>query len=61
VLDDKTPHKVWIGKKLSLKHLRVYDCDAYENVPKENKSKIDNKAKKCIFTGYNDGLKFYKL
>jgi hypothetical protein len=48
-LDDKTPHEVWNGKKLSLTHLRVFGCDAYVHVPKENMSKMDKKAEKCIF------------
>jgi hypothetical protein len=61
VLDDKTPHEVWSGKKPSLQHLRVFGCDAYVHVPKENRSKLDKKVEKCIFIGYKDGLKVYKL
>jgi hypothetical protein len=60
-LDDKTQHKVWSGKKPSLQHLRVFHCDAYVDVPKENRSKLDKKAEKCIFIGYKDGVKGYKL
>jgi hypothetical protein len=39
----------------------VFGCDAYVHVPKENRSKIDKKAEKCIFIGYKDGVKGYKL
>jgi hypothetical protein len=60
-LDDTTPHEVWSGKKPSLQHLRVFGCDAYVHVPKENRSKLDYKAEKCIFIGYKDGVKGYKL
>jgi hypothetical protein len=60
-LDDKTPHEVWSRKKPSLQHLRVFGCDAYVHVPKENRSKMDNKDEKCIFIGYKDGVKGYKL
>jgi hypothetical protein len=60
-LDDTTPHEVWSGKKPSLQHLRVFGCDAYVHVPKETRSKLDNKAEKCIFVGYKDGVKGYKL
>jgi hypothetical protein len=60
-LDDTTPHEVWSGNKPSLQHLRVFGCDAYVHVPKENRSKLDNKAEKCIFIGYKDGVKGYKL
>jgi transposase InsO family protein len=45
-LDDTTPHEVWSGKKPSLQHIRVFGCDAYVHVPKENRSKLDNKAEK---------------
>jgi hypothetical protein len=61
VLDDKTPHGVWTGKKPSLTRLRVVGCQAYVHVPKENESKLDKKVEKCIFIGYKDGLKGYKL
>jgi hypothetical protein len=61
VLDDKTPQEVWTGKKPSLTHLKVFGCEAYVHVPKENRSKLDKKDEKCIFIGYKDGLKGYKL
>jgi hypothetical protein len=60
-LADKTPHEVWSGKKPSLQHLRVFGCDSYVHVPKENRSKLDKKLEKCIFIGYKDGVKGYKL
>jgi hypothetical protein len=44
MLDDKTPHEVWTGKKPSLQHLRVFGCDAYVHVPNENRSKLDKKS-----------------
>ena len=31
------------------------------HVPKEKMRNLDNKAKKCIFIGYKDGIKGYKL
>jgi transposase InsO family protein len=61
MLDDKTPQEVWTGKEPSLTHLKVFDYDAYVHVPKENTSKLDKKDEKCIFIGYKDGLKGYKL
>jgi hypothetical protein len=61
MLDEKIPHEVWTGKKPSLKHFRVFGFDAYVHVPKENRSKLDNKAEKCIFVGYKYGIKGYKL
>ena len=60
-LEDKTPHEVWTGKKPSLSHLRVFGCDAYVHVLKDKRTKLDNKSERCIFIGYKDGLKGYKL
>jgi hypothetical protein len=54
-------HEVWFGKKPSLSHLKVFGCDAFVHVPKEKRSKLDKKAIKCIFNGYKEGLKGYKL
>eukprot|EP00253_Pinus_taeda_P022018 PITA_22018 len=50
-LEDRTPQEVWAGKKPSLSHLRVFGCDAYVHVPKENRTKLDSKSEKCIFIG----------
>eukprot|EP00253_Pinus_taeda_P030880 PITA_30880 len=47
-LDDKTPQEVWIGKKPSLSHLRVFGCDAYVHVPKEKRTKLDSKYEREV-------------
>ena len=60
-LEDKTPQEIWTGKNPSISHLRVFGCDAYVHVPKEKRTKLDSKFEKCIFIGYKDGLKGYKL
>ena len=59
-LGNKTPHEMWYGKKPSLKHLRVFGCEAYVHVPKDKRTKLDYKVRKCIFVGYGDGIKGYK-
>lgn len=51
----------WLGHKSSLRHLRDFGCDAYANVPKEKQTKLENKAMKCIFIGYNYGVEGYKF
>ena len=60
-LVNKTLHEVWSSKNPSISHLRVFRCDVFMHVPKEKRSKLDNKDKKCIFVGYKDGIKDYKL
>jgi hypothetical protein len=60
-LDDQILHEVWSRKKPSLEHLRVFGFDSYVHVPKENRSMMDKKDEKCIFNGYKDVVKGYKL
>jgi hypothetical protein len=60
-LDDKNPQELCTSKKHSLTHIKVFGCDEYVYVPKENKSKLYKKDEKCIFIGYKYGLKGYKL
>ena len=60
-LGDKTPQEVWNGKEPSLTHIKVFGCEAYVHVPKENMSNLDKKAEKCIFIGYKYGLKDFNI
>ena len=39
-IDENTPHKLWIGKKSSLTHFKVFGCDAYVHIPKENMTNL---------------------
>lgn len=56
-MDDKNPHRVRIGKWPCLKHFKVFGCDSYAYVSKENNGELDNKAIKLIFVGYKYGMK----
>ena len=53
-LDFDIPEKVWTGKDVSYSHLKVFGCKAFVHVPKEQRSKLDNKSTPCIFVGYGD-------
>ena len=54
----KVPKEIWSGRKPDLKHLRVFGCVAYAHV---SQGKLDARAKKCMFIGYPNGVKSYKL
>jgi hypothetical protein len=60
-MDDKIHMRYGLVRNPLFTHLRVFGCEAYVHVPMENKSKLDKNAEKCIFIGYKDGLKGYKL
>ena len=57
----KTPFEAWHGKKPSVDHLRVFGCDAYAHLPKDERGKFDTKANKCILLGYGEQTKGYRL
>ena len=54
----KTPEEVWYGSLSNYANLRIFCCLAYAHV---NESKLEPRARKCIFLGYVDGVKGYKI
>ena len=56
-----TPYEAWHGYEPKVKHLRVFGCDAYAHVPKDERSKFNSKATKCILLGYGKKTKGYRL
>jgi len=45
-----TPYEIWKGKKLSLKHIKVWGCPAY--VKRLQIDKLEARSDKCRFIGY---------
>jgi hypothetical protein len=54
IVRDMIPQQAWSGKHHSVSHFKVLGCIAYAQVPKETRSKMDDKTKKCIFIGYDE-------
>ena len=61
VIEGMTPHEAWAKEKPQVKHLRVFGCDAYVHIPKDERQKLDSKMRKCIFLGYGKETKGYRL
>jgi hypothetical protein len=55
------PKEVWTSKRVNDSHLKLFGCEAFVHIPKENRTKIDDKSMKCIFLGYVDGGFGYRL
>ena len=55
------PEKVWTSKEISYNHLKLFGCKAFIHVPKEQRTKVDDKAIPCIFIGYEDEEFDYKF
>ena len=56
-----TPYQAWSGNKPSVGNLRIFGCTAYSHIPKDERKKLDSKARKCIFLGYGEVTKGYRL
>ena len=56
-----TPEEKWSGRKPSLSYIRRFGCKAYMAIPAEKRRKLDDKAKKLVFVGYESGSKAYRL
>ncbi|OAE31482.1 hypothetical protein AXG93_1670s1000 [Marchantia polymorpha subsp. ruderalis] len=57
----KTPFEMWHKRNDDYSYLRVFGCDAYAHLSKESRTKLDPKATKCIFLGYQRDVKGYRL
>ena len=57
-IECKTPFEMWSGKPCDYSNLKVFGCPAYYHV---KDGKLEPRAKKCIFVGYADGVKGYRL
>jgi hypothetical protein len=57
----KVPQESWTGMKHNVSHLKVFGCVAYAHVPDKMRKKLDNKGHKCLFVGYSEDTKSYKL
>ncbi|KAK9078793.1 hypothetical protein SSX86_002851 [Deinandra increscens subsp. villosa] len=57
-IEMKTPMEMWTGAKQDYSTLRVFGTVAYAHV---KEGKLDPRAQKCIFLGYPEGVKGYKL
>jgi hypothetical protein len=53
-LEKKTPKEVFISKKPSVDHLRIFGSLIYIHVPKENRTKLEPSGKKHTFVGYSE-------
>ena len=60
-MDGDTPQRVWTGKEVSYRHLKVFGCLAYVHVAKDRRGKLDPKIRPCVFLGYGDDEFGYRV
>ena len=60
-IDCKILEEVWTNHSCDYLNLKIFGCEAYALTPKNQQSKLDPISKKCIFVGYDDVTKGYRL
>jgi hypothetical protein len=61
-LGSKIPQELWTQRKPDYDKLRIFGCEAYAVVPKDDRCKLESRSRKCIFLGYGrDGSFSYRL
>jgi hypothetical protein len=53
----KSPYELMFEEKPSVKHFKVFGSICYVHVPDAKRTKLDAKAQKCIFIGYDERKK----
>jgi hypothetical protein len=58
---DKNPYEAWNGLKPKVTHFRIFGSRAWARIPSEKRKALDPQRTECIFVGYPDGVKGYRL
>ena len=59
-IDCKIPEEVWIGHPFDYSNLKIFGCEAYALIHKNQCSKLNSKSKKYISVGYDYVVKGYR-
>ena len=57
---DKTPNELFLGKKPTIAHLRIFGSHVFAHVSKPSKTKLDSRAEKCILLSFDEVAKAYR-
>lgn len=60
-IEFKIPEEIWSGKPIDFSKIKIFGCYCYVHVPKELRNKLESKTRKCIFLGYPENQKAFKV
>ena len=60
-IPDKTPFEICFGEKPEIGHFRVFGAKGFAHIDKSKRSKFESKADPCVFLGYSDTTKGYRV
>jgi hypothetical protein len=58
---NKTPYKIWRGKKPTVKYFKTFGSKCYILRDRENLGKFDTKSDEGIFLGYSTNSRAYRV
>lgn len=61
VVKNVTPKEKWNGRNLDISNFKVFGCECWAHIPDEKRKKLEPKSHKCIFIGYDENSKAYRL
>ena len=57
----ETPIEAWSRTKSEVSNFKIFGSMFYAHIPKEKRYKLDKKSERCIYLGYDDETKAYRL
>lgn len=60
-VDGQSPYELWHGKKSRLDNFHVFGTDVFVHIPAEKRNKLDAKSAKCVFVGYDENVKGFRV
>lgn len=51
-LDGGIPEEAWTGKTVNYYFLKIFGCEAFSHIDKENRTNLEEKSRKCTFIRY---------
>ena len=60
-LDGMTPFEAWSGHKPDVTHFRIFGSRAWARIPIEKRKDLQPQSQECLFVGYSEDSKEYKL
>lgn len=61
-INGNIPEELWTGKQATTSHLKIFGCRAFSHIDKsQQKGKLGRRSQECVFVGYPEGIKGYKL
>jgi hypothetical protein len=57
----KTPYGAWSGMKPEVTHFCIFGSHAWAHIPSKKRKAMKPQSKECIFVGYPEGVKGYRL